>query len=767
MKKPSLLLAFAFLAVSVCGQNFAQQYQNADFRFAPEHRSLPQQVQESSQQVTNFFRPSEQLLNSFQPSVPPNHAPNHNIQPPFQRQNTFQGTQAPQNTFQPPRDSFQPPQQTFQPPEQDFNQKNFNRQPNNFNPQQSSFNPQQNNFNQQQNFRQQQPTQPSFQPQFNRPPQQQNNFNQPQQNSFNQPQQNFFSPTPPPSTQAPVTTTFAPSPSTPDVSQKQLSQKLLQQLGQQIASNPNAPNTITLPNGQRVQVLTAPPKAAAPTTTSPPPVVKTIETKGGLLDAVTQGVVPDGIKYEVIRQKHDGDLETVKGLPSDLPKKVTFVILEEQDDGSFKVQGVRKGAGIPEGSDIAAEAAKAAKNGHEDNEEVQNILKKLQDGKLKLPTGGPTSSPRIATTTLKPQPRQRTVPTTHQPRHRAVTPFPVTYAPSTSTTSQPPAEHRGHFVASQSSPVSHSVPSPNALIKKSPPSSLGDALRAQGLRSMAQFLEQVGLDRALNDSNPFTMFVPTDLAFRALLLELGGAERAQAKFKASPRLLSGLLLHHVIPGYFKENDLQDEMTGVSLAGTQLRVNVYSNTDQSFNPKRVITVNGGAIFDRTADIPLPGGSIAHSVNKVLFPLPVGDIMTSLEADPGRRFTKLVQIVKDSGLDNLLTAPVPDSADDGRTYSFFAPTDDALANASPEIAQLIEAGQSPERKAALKVLLERHIAPGTLFSEGVTYYQATSTLSSNQPLRLFNDNGVFKVNSARVVTPDIPATNGVIHALDRLL
>jgi len=120
-----------------------------------------------------------------------------------------------------------------------------------------------------------------------------------------------------------------------------------------------------------------------------------------------------------------------------------------------------------------------------------------------------------------------------------------------------------------------------------------------------------------------------------------------------------LLLHHVIPGYFKENDLQDEMTGVSLAGTQLRVNVYSNTDQSFNPKKVVTINGGAIFERTADIALPGGSIAHSVNKVLFPLPVGDVMTSLEADPGRRFTRLVRILKDSELDQLLVAPLPDS------------------------------------------------------------------------------------------------------------
>lgn len=37
------------------------------------------------------------------------------------------------------------------------------------------------------------------------------------------------------------------------------------------------------------------------------------------------------------------------------------------------------------------------------------------------------------------------------------------------------------------------------------------------------------------------------------------------------------MLHHVVPGAFKAADLKagDEMTGVSLAGTQLRANLYA------------------------------------------------------------------------------------------------------------------------------------------------------------------------------------------------
>lgn len=45
-------------------------------------------------------------------------------------------------------------------------------------------------------------------------------------------------------------------------------------------------------------------------------------------------------------------------------------------------------------------------------------------------------------------------------------------------------------------------------------------------------------------------------------------------------------MHHVIPGYFEIASLQDEMTGVSLAGTQLRVNQYNMHDTEWNDVKV-------------------------------------------------------------------------------------------------------------------------------------------------------------------------------------
>ncbi|VEN53694.1 unnamed protein product, partial [Callosobruchus maculatus] len=56
--------------------------------------------------------------------------------------------------------------------------------------------------------------------------------------------------------------------------------------------------------------------------------------------------------------------------------------------------------------------------------------------------------------------------------------------------------------------------------------------------AMAKFLRQSGLHTILNETGPYTVFVPTDKAFRTLLVQLGGPERAEEKFRENPRLLS-------------------------------------------------------------------------------------------------------------------------------------------------------------------------------------------------------------------------------------
>jgi hypothetical protein len=116
--------------------------------------------------------------------------------------------------------------------------------------------------------------------------------------------------------------------------------------------------------GPEIRIIHEPSRAVptAPTTTVKPP--------EELFEELRKGVLPPGADFELIRQKQDGGLEEVGKLQNLPQKKVTFVILEEQPDGSVKVQGVR-------GNENGGNGETAP--------DVDSIIKKIQEGEIKLP----------------------------------------------------------------------------------------------------------------------------------------------------------------------------------------------------------------------------------------------------------------------------------------------------------------------------------------------------------------------------------------------
>ncbi|XP_013181447.1 PREDICTED: uncharacterized protein LOC106127760 [Papilio xuthus] len=545
------------------------------------------------------------------------------------------------------------------------------------------------------------------------------------------------------------------------------------------------------------------------------------ETQNPLsFDDLTKGVLPPGANYELIKQSDNGKLEEVSNIQNSIQgkKKVTFVFLEEQDDGSYKVKGV-----------------KANGQQTEEGPEVESIINKIKNGEIQLP--GPTKISNAAfTSTTTPPPIPTTTEYTQEEPSRSpssyssfittsnygtsghtnpvvhTTQAPVTYrnteAPIRTTQHQtqsypslPPRTTTERFPVRSSTPryilnrsnnqdltprasfpsttIINSTPAyrtttdPLVVIGSSaiPPTveeaksfpayntnpsninpGLVDILKENGLFATAKYLRQSGLDTILNETGPYTIFAPTDKAFRTLLVQLGGPDRAEEKFRDNPRLLSGLLLHHVIPGAFDIASLQDEMTGVSLAGTQLRVNQYDMHDVEWNEVRVTTINGARVLDDKKDINIPQG-IAHAVDRVMFPLPVGDLVQTLQADRDRRFTIFLKAVQASGFADTLS--------ESKTYTVFAPTDTAFGRLTPsELSRFAE-------KGAARALVARHVLPGTLYSAGMRYYQLRNSMEDAKPLTLQKNSGRIKVNNAQVITHNIPATNGVIHAIDNIL
>ncbi|XP_043280858.1 uncharacterized protein [Venturia canescens] len=613
----------------------------------------------------------------------------------------------------------------------------------------------------------------------------------------------------------------------------------------QLIQSPNGLSSI-VPNDGSSQFQTVTKALEATTSTT------TIRPAKAILDELTKGVLPPGADFEVLRHKDDGKLEEVGKSPihNQPGKKVTFVVLEEQPDGSYKVQGVKG-------------------NAKENGADVDSIVEKIKKGELKLP---PRNSPNLTsaasstsnvlankeTTTLKSSTYSTTysketnaLPTTFRPttiRHNnaplasrlkesssssgyfpyvTVSPNSISsldnYVTSASTTSPhvfnslvntastpraPTSRYEGDQISSRfttasivepsrvptystfaqfndgpsttSSPAfsttafprttsyahfsSNSPSTTRAAVANSSPNfsgsqtsenlvlddfqlrstvpsflesgqnlisqreSMSGLLRREGLFAMAKYLRQSGLDIVLNETGPYTIFVPTDKAFRTLLVQLGGPDKAEQKFRENPRLLSGLLLHHVIPGAFRMDTLQDEMTGVSLAGTQLRVNVYDMHDHEWNDVKVTTINGAKVAPNKRDIEIPQG-IAHAIDRVMFPLPVGDLTQTLQADRERRFLTFLKILHASGLEDTLAGT--------KTFTVFAPTDTAFANAAAQNGRPVWIeSDGPE---AAKDIISRHIIPTTLYTGGMRYYHQRDTLRPQVTLSIQKNGG----------------------------
>ena len=96
-----------------------------------------------------------------------------------------------------------------------------------------------------------------------------------------------------------------------------------------------------------------------------------------------------------------------------------------------------------------------------------------------------------------------------------------------------------------------------------------------------------------------------------------------------------------------------------------------------------------------------------------------------------------------------------------FTVFAPTDAAFAKVPKnKLNALLR-----NRRKLRRVLLY-HVAAGQLEAADVVQRWSIRTLNGRKVRVRVRDSNVF-LNRARVVTPDVMATNGVIHVIDRVL
>jgi uncharacterized surface protein with fasciclin (FAS1) repeats len=137
----------------------------------------------------------------------------------------------------------------------------------------------------------------------------------------------------------------------------------------------------------------------------------------------------------------------------------------------------------------------------------------------------------------------------------------------------------------------------------------------------------------------------------------------------------------------------------------------------------------------------------------------NVIDLASGDPAE-FTVLLAAVQ--AADPAVLAAI-DNCEDG-PVTVFAPTDAAFA------AKLAELGLTAEQVLSntelLTSILLYHVVDGAVPSSALTDGQMVTTLNTAQ-VAISIEGDTVMVNDATVVTPDVPACNGVIHVIDAVL
>src|SRR6185437_10840410 len=119
----------------------------------------------------------------------------------------------------------------------------------------------------------------------------------------------------------------------------------------------------------------------------------------------------------------------------------------------------------------------------------------------------------------------------------------------------------------------------------------------------------------------------------------------------------------------------------------------------------------------------------------------------------QFKTLTSLLKTAGLARTLEGK-------GR-YTVFAPTDAAFAKVPKATLKALAAD-----KAKLRAVLLYHVVAGRLPAAKVTKLRSATTLNG-ATVRIRVSGGMVYVNGARVVKPNVSASNVVIHVTNRVL
>jgi uncharacterized surface protein with fasciclin (FAS1) repeats len=121
-----------------------------------------------------------------------------------------------------------------------------------------------------------------------------------------------------------------------------------------------------------------------------------------------------------------------------------------------------------------------------------------------------------------------------------------------------------------------------------------------------------------------------------------------------------------------------------------------------------------------------------------------------------FSIITSLIKTAGLADILQQPGP--------YTVFAPTNEAFAGLPAGTLQQL---QQPENRELLIKILRYHVVPGQLTANQLSSGELKTVENSPVNIKVDSANNQITVNEARVIQPNIQASNGVIYPINQVL
>lgn len=257
---------------------------------------------------------------------------------------------------------------------------------------------------------------------------------------------------------------------------------------------------------------------------------------------------------------------------------------------------------------------------------------------------------------------------------------------------------------------------------------------------LKQAVVRAGLANALSTGS-LTVFAPDNAAFAASDIDSVDISLL------TPEELTEILTYHVIPSKIMSSGVPTSNAVASLEGTNLYVSNNSNG---------VFVNG--IKVKTADISASNGVI-HVISSVIEEVPSASI-AGLVSDNSDFSTLLAAVVK---------ADLVSVFSGSGNYTVFAPTNDAFAAAGLTPA-VINDPSLPV--AAVVAILKAHVIGTNVFASDLIQGATAPTLQTGASLTIGTTPPSVKLTGSNnpvsnIVLPNVVATNGVVHVIDKVL